>query len=63
MSTTRIIVIAISLASSAVLTAWLLTGGRKEKAKEFVAKKAESFKSTFKNEKFRGPDDQEFYYI
>ncbi|MEJ7647150.1 MAG: hypothetical protein WKF87_21300 [Chryseolinea sp.] len=63
MSTSRIIVIAVSLASSAILTAWLLTGGRKEKTKEFVARKAENFKSTLRQEKFRGTDDQEFYYI
>jgi len=63
MSTTRIFVVAMSLASSAILTAWLLTGSRREKAKEFVAKKTESIKSTLRNERFRGPDDQDFYYI
>jgi hypothetical protein len=63
MSTTRIIVIAMSLASSAVLTAWLLTGSRKDKAREFVAKKTDNIKSTLRNERFRGPHDQDFYYI
>jgi len=62
MSTSGKIVISVGIASSALLAAWLLTGDRKEKTKEFVAKKAEGFKSVLKSEKFAA-DDQEVYYI
>lgn len=53
----------IGLASSALLAVWLLTGTRKEKTREFVAKKAEGFKDVLKSEKFVVVEDQEFYYI
>jgi hypothetical protein len=47
MSTTRKIAIGLGVASGALLTAWLLTGDRKNKTKEFIAKKAGSIKKTF----------------
>lgn len=54
--------IAIGIASSALLAAWLLTGTRKEKTKEFVAKKTDSFKSPARSAK-PAVQDQEMYYI
>lgn len=62
MSTSGKIAISVGIASSVLVAAWLLTGNRKEKTKEFVAKKAENFKSVLKSEKFSA-DDQEIYYI
>jgi hypothetical protein len=47
MSTTRKIAIGLGVASGALLAAWLLTGDRKKKTKEFIAKKAGSIKKTF----------------
>jgi hypothetical protein len=62
MSTTRKIAIGLGVASGAVLAAWLLTGDRKKKTKEFVAKKAESIKSTFKKN-IESFDDSEVHYV
>lgn len=61
MSTSGKIVISVGIASSALLAAWLLTGSRKEKTKEFVTKKADSFKTVLRSEKLIA-DDQDFYY-
>ncbi|MBA4053908.1 MAG: hypothetical protein C0490_04275 [Marivirga sp.] len=62
MSTSGKIVVSVSIASSALLAAWLLTGTRKEKTREFVSKKAESFKTPAKSSKY-AMEDQEIYYI
>lgn len=50
------------IASSALLAAWLLTGTRKEKTREFVSKKAESHKTPAKSSKY-AIEDQDIYYI
>ena len=62
MSTTRKIAIGLGVASGALLAAWLLTGDRKKKTKDFIAKKAETIKKTFKKgqESF---DDSEVHYV
>ena len=62
MSTTRKIAIGLGVASGALLAAWLLTGDRKKKTKEFVAKKAESIKKTFKKDSGTY-DDSEVHYV
>lgn len=62
MSTNRKIAIGLGVASGAVLAAWLLTGDRKTKTKEFVAKKAERIKSTFKKN-IESFDDSEVHYV
>ncbi|MCI0750435.1 MAG: hypothetical protein L0Y35_01225 [Flammeovirgaceae bacterium] len=62
MSTTRKIAIGIGLASGALLAAWLLTGDRKKKTKEFITKKAEDLKKTFKKE-FKDFDDSDVHYV
>ena len=46
MSTTSKIVIGIGIASGALLAAWLLTGSRKEKTKEFISRKTNGLKKT-----------------
>ena len=57
MSTTRKIAISLGVAGGALLAAWLLTGDRKNKTKEFVAKKASDIKKAFaKNEDIEDPD-------
>ena len=62
MSTTRKVVIGIGIAGGALLAAWLLTGDRKQKTKEFIAKKTNDLKRSFK--KVEGPiDDPETHYV
>lgn len=61
MSTSGKIVIGVGIASSALIAAWLLTGTRKEKTKDFVSKKSENLKAVLKSEK--ALDEQDFYYI
>ena len=62
MSTTRKIALGIGLASGALIAAWLLTGDRKQKTKEFITKKAGTLKKVLKTEK--GPfDDSDVHYV
>jgi len=62
MSTTRKIAIGLGVASGALLATWLLTGDRKKKTKEFIAKKAETFKRTFKKD-IGSFDDSDVHYV
>ena len=51
MKTTSKVAIGLGVAAGgALLAAWLLTGNRKAKTKEFVAKKADDLKQAFKKE-------------
>ena len=62
MSTTRKVAIGIGIAGGALLAAWLLTGERKKKTKEFIAKKANDLKRTLqKNESIL--DDTDTHYV
>ena len=63
MSTSGKIAISVGIASSALLAAWLLTGNRKEKTREFVVRKATSFKSAVKSENLAAEDQEAYYYI
>lgn len=64
MSKTSKITIGVSLASGALLAAWLLTGTRKEKTKKILSKGTASLKRTIKkNEREREYDDSEIHYI
>lgn len=62
MSTTRKVIIGLGVAGGALLAAWLLTGDRKNKTKEFVARKAEDLKQNFKK-KEKDYDDSEAHYV
>ena len=62
MSNSGKIALGVGLASSALLAAWLLTGNRKEKTRDFVAKKSENLKAALKSDKVVS-DEQDFYYI
>ena len=62
MKTASKIALGISVASGALLAAWLLTGDRKQKTKDFIAKKTGSLKNNLKSQ--RNPfDDSEAHYI
>ena len=54
--------IGLGVAGGALLAAWLLTGDRKNKTKEFVAKKAEDLKKSFVK-KVKDYDDSEAHYV
>lgn len=55
-------IIGLGVAGGALLAAWLLSGERGKKTKEFVAKKAEDLKQALKKE--RGDaDDQDVHYV
>jgi len=62
MSTTRKIAIGLGVASGALLAAWLLTGDRKKKTKEFIAKKAGTIKKSFKTDS-GSFDDSDVHYV
>lgn len=51
MRTSKKIMIGLGVAGGALLAAWLLSGDRGKKTKEFVAKKAEDLKQSLKKEK------------
>ena len=62
MSTTRKIAIGLGLAGGALLAAWLLTGDRKKKTKDFIVKKAQDLKQTLKKEEDK-QDDPDVHYV
>lgn len=61
MSTTKKIAIGLGIASGALLAAWLLTGDRKKKTREFLAKKAEDLKRALRPKKEEAADDEAIY--
>ncbi|MGC3943998.1 MAG: hypothetical protein QM762_05610 [Chryseolinea sp.] len=61
MSTGGKLVLTVGIASSALLAAWLLTGSRKVRRREFVVQKAVNFKDVFKVERAVVEEDQVFY--
>ena len=62
MSTSGKIAIGVSLASGALLAAWLLTGTRKVKTKTLITKGAERIKETLKAEKSVVSEESESHY-
>jgi hypothetical protein len=62
MTTTKKIVLGLGVAGGALLAAWLLSGDRGKKTKEFVAKKAEDLKQSLKKERVES-EDSEVHYV
>ena len=62
MSTTRKIAIGLGLAGGAPLAAWLLTGDRKKKTKDFIVKKAQDLKQTLKKDEDK-LNDTDVHYV
>jgi hypothetical protein len=62
MSTTSKFAIGLGIASGALLTAYLLTGSRKHKTRQFISQKAESLKKSVKTPK-GSFDDSEVHYV
>jgi hypothetical protein len=63
MTATRKIVIGLGLAGGAILAAWLLTGDRKRKTKDFVVRKAQDFKQSIQKDKENLEDPERYYYL
>jgi hypothetical protein len=61
MSTTRRIAIGLGIAGGALLAAWLLTGDRKKKTKDFLVKKAQDLKQTLT--KTEDAEDADVHYV
>lgn len=63
MSTTRKVAIGLGIAGGALLAAWLLTGGRKKKTKDFVLRTANDLKKSFQKKEDATTDDHEPTYV
>jgi hypothetical protein len=61
MNTTRKIAIGLGVAGGALLAAWLLTGDRKKRTKDFVAKRASDLRKVFSSG--TNSEDQDTNYI
>jgi hypothetical protein len=57
------ITIGVSLASGALLAAWLLTGSRKEKTKKIISKGTETIRKSLKKEDVERFDDTDVHYV
>ena len=62
MSSTRKVAIGLGIAGGALLAAWLLTGSRKQKTKDFLVRKATDIKKTFQKDT-ASPDDSDVHYV
>jgi hypothetical protein len=62
MNTSKKIAIGLGVAGGALLAAWLLTGDRKKKTKEFVSKAADDLKNVFSTED-KAKDDSDVHYV
>lgn len=62
-TTSKLATIGISMASGALLAAWLLSGYKGNKTKSFIARKARNLKSTVKVEKNPYDESEVHYYI
>jgi hypothetical protein len=63
MTTSKKIMIGLGVAGGALLAAWLLTGDRKKKTKDFVSKKAEDLKQALKKEKQEESEESDVHYV
>ena len=63
MSNTKKIAIGLGIAGGALLAAWLLTGERRKKTKDFIVKKANDLKETLKKDNKQVFDESENHYV
>ena len=63
MSTTRKIAIGLGLAGGALLAAYLLTGDRKQKTKEFLSKTGKKIKDVLDPKEKPAAKDHDFDYV
>jgi hypothetical protein len=62
MNTSKKVAIGLGVAGGALLAAWLLTGDRKKKTKDFVSKAANDIKKAFIKEE-GAKDDSDVHYV
>jgi hypothetical protein len=62
MSTTSKVAIGLGIAGGALLAAWLLTGNRKQKTKQFVVKRTQNLKDALKKD-VKVFDDSDVHYV
>ena len=62
MTTSGKIALSLGVASSALLAAWLFSGDRKDRTRDFVAKRASSLRNALRSGK-NVVDDQSAYYL
>ncbi len=65
MSNTKKIAIGLGIAGGALLAAWLLTGDRRKKTKDFIVKRANDLKQTLNKDKEgkESFDDSDIHYV
>jgi hypothetical protein len=63
MSTTRKLAIGLGLAGGALLAAYLLTGDRKQKTKDFLTKTGKKIKEVIEPKVKISTDDQDVHYV
>ena len=63
MSNTKKIAIGLGIAGGALLAAWLLTGDRRKKTKDFIVKKAKDLKQSIKKDDKGTFDDSDIHYV
>ena len=63
MTTTKKVIIGLGVAGGALLAAWLLTGDRGQKTKEFVSKKANDLKQAINKKSKQTVDESEVHYV
>jgi hypothetical protein len=63
MTTTKKIILGLGVAGGALLAAWLLSGDRRKKTKEFVAKKADELKRVLKKVKSDSGEESDVHYV
>ncbi|MBL7862005.1 MAG: hypothetical protein JNJ65_12645 [Cyclobacteriaceae bacterium] len=63
MTTTKKVMIGLGVAGGALLAAWLLTGERGKKTKEFVSKKADDLKQAINKKTNADFDDSDVHYV
>ena len=63
MSNTKKIAIGLGIAGGALLAAWLLTGDRRKKTKDFIVKKANDLKQTTRKDANQPFDDSDIHYV
>ena len=63
MNNTKKIAIGLGIAGGALLAAWLLTGERRKRTKDFIVKKANDLKETLKKDDKRVFDESENHYV
>ena len=53
----------LGIASGALLTAWLMTGERGQKTKNYIVRRARNLKDTIKINDEKAPEDSEIHYV